>query len=127
MCEPPRRTTCGAESGAVAPDACFAEEVESADARPGRQHSAYTVCITAPVPTRFSPRQIETIDRLVAAGVGETRSEVIRRAVEHLADSVERARLGRVIADSYRTQPQTVDDDEQAMANAIAMTEAEPW
>ena len=52
---------------------------------------------------------------------------MIRRAVEHLAESVERARLGRVIADSYRTQPQTVDDDEQAMANAIAMTEAEPW
>ena len=28
---------------------------------------------------------------------------------------------------SYRAQPQTVDDDDQAMANAIAMTEAEPW
>ena len=83
--------------------------------------------MTAPVPTRFSLRQIETIDRLVAAGVGETRSEVIRRAVEHLAESVARARLGRVIADSYRTQPQTVDDDAQAMANAIAMTEVEPW
>ena len=105
----------------------FSEEVGSAHARAGRQHCAYTVCITAPVPTRFSARQIETIDRLVAAGIGENRSEVIRRAVEHLSESVERARLGRVIADSYRTQPQTVDDDEQAMANAIAMTEAEPW
>ncbi len=83
--------------------------------------------MTAPVPTRFSPRQIQTIDRLVAAGVGATRSEVIRRAVEHLAESVERARLGKVIADSYRAQPQTIDDDDQAMANAIAMTEAEPW
>ena len=83
--------------------------------------------MTVPVPTRFSPRQIETIDRLVAAGIGDTRSEVIRRAVEHLAESVERARLGRVISDSYRAQPQTVDDDSQAMANAIAMTEAEPW
>ena len=83
--------------------------------------------MTAPVPTRFTPRQIETIDSLVAAGIGETRSEVIRRAVDHLADSVERARLGKAIADSYRAQPQTVDDDNQAMANAIAMTEAEPW
>ena len=83
--------------------------------------------MTTPVPTRFSPRQIQTIDRLVAAGVGATRSEVIRRAVEHLAESVERARLGKVIADSYRAQPQTIDDGEQAMANAIAMTEAEPW
>ena len=87
----------------------------------------YTVCMTSAVPTRFSSRQIETIDRLVAAGVGDTRSAVIRRAVEHLAESVERARIGRSIADSYRAQPQTVDDDAQAMANAIAMTEAEPW
>ena len=52
---------------------------------------------------------------------------MIRLAVEHLAESVERARIGKAIADSYRAQPQTVDDDAQAMANAIAMTEAEPW
>ena len=83
--------------------------------------------MTVAVPTRFSSRQIETIDRLVAAGIGDTRSAVIRRAVEHLAESVERARIGESIADSYRAQPQTADDDAQAMANAIAMTEAEPW
>lgn len=83
--------------------------------------------MTTAVPTRFSRRQIETIDRLVVAGLGESRSAVIRRAVDHLAESVERARIGRAIADSYRTQPQTVDDNAQAMANAIAMTEAEPW
>lgn len=93
------------------------------DARP----APYTVCMTVAVPTRFSSRQIETIDRLVAAGIGDTRSAVIRRAVEHLAESVERARIGESIADSYRAQPQTADDDAQAMANAIAMTEAEPW
>ena len=60
-------------------------------------------------------------------GAGKTRSEVIRRAVDHLADSVERARIGTVIAASYRAQPQTANDDAEAMANAIAMTEAEPW
>ena len=83
--------------------------------------------MTHAVPTRFSPEQIETIDRLVAEGAGKTRSEVIRRAVDHLADSVERARIGTVIAASYRAQPQTANDDAEAMANAIAMTEAEPW
>ena len=83
--------------------------------------------MTTAVPTRFSRRQIETIDRLVADGVGETRSAVIRRAVDHLAESVERSRIGRMIAASYRAQPQTADDDAQAMANAVAMIEAEPW
>lgn len=89
--------------------------------------NVYTVCMTTAVPTRFNRNQIETIDRLVAEGVGETRSAVIRRAVDHLAESVERSRVGRLIADSYRAQPQTADEDAQAMANAIAMTEAEPW
>ncbi len=87
----------------------------------------YIDCMTAAVPTRFSERQIETIDRLVTEGIGDSRSAVIRRAVDHLAESVERSRVGRMIADSYRELPQTADDDAQAMANAIAMTDAEPW
>ena len=70
---------------------------------------------------------MQTLDRLVAEGVGETRSEVIRRAVDHLAESVERDRVGQMIADSYRRQPQSAEEDAMAMANAIAMVEAEPW
>ena len=83
--------------------------------------------MTQAVPTRFNARQMQTLDRLVAEGVGETRSEVIRRAVEHLAESLERARAGRRIASSYREQPQSAEEDAMAMANAIAMVEAEPW
>ncbi|MDE0269099.1 MAG: ribbon-helix-helix protein, CopG family [Acidimicrobiaceae bacterium] len=83
--------------------------------------------MTIAVHTRFSSSQIETLDRLVAEGVGKTRSAVVRRAVEHLAESVEHSRAGGLIADSYRERPQTADDDAQAMTNAIAMTEAEPW
>jgi hypothetical protein len=44
-----------------------------------------------------------------------------------LADAVGRARWGEAIIQSYRAQPQTVEDDELTMASAIAMTEAEPW
>lgn len=83
--------------------------------------------MTTPVPTRFSDAELELIDRLVAEGVGDSRSAVIRRGVLHLADSVRRARIGATIAESYRQHPQTRDDDELAMASAIALTEAEPW
>ena len=38
---------------------------------------------------------------------------------------VERDRVGQTIADSYRRQPQSPEED--AMANAVAMVEAEPW
>ena len=83
--------------------------------------------MTTPVPTRFSDEEIELIDELVDSGVGESRSAVIRQGVHHLADAVRRARTGAAIADSYRRQPQGGDDDELAMANALALTEAEPW
>jgi len=67
------------------------------------------------------------IDELVAEGIGETRSAVIRRGVLQLAESVRRGQVGAVIAESYRRHPQSLDDDELAMASAIALTEAEPW
>lgn len=67
------------------------------------------------------------IDQLVDDGVAENRSAVIRRSVHHLADAVERARIGESIAASYRDRPQSADDHEVALANAMAMTEAEPW
>ncbi len=83
--------------------------------------------MTTPVPTRFSDDDLAIIDELVREGVGENRSAVIRQSVRHLADSVRRANVGRAIAESYQRHPQTVDDDELAMASAIALTEAEPW
>ena len=83
--------------------------------------------MTTPVPTRFSDEELALIDELVEKGIGESRSAVIRRGVHDLAESVRRLRLGAAIADSYRTSPQTPEDDELAMGSAMAMTEAEPW
>ncbi|WP_420637456.1 ribbon-helix-helix domain-containing protein [Candidatus Poriferisocius sp.] len=82
---------------------------------------------TVPIPVRFEEKQVQAIDRLVDEGVGETRSEVIRRAVERLEDTVRRARIEQEIIDSYREQPQSPDEDAAAMAAAIALIEAEPW
>ncbi len=83
--------------------------------------------MTTPVPTRFSDDELALIDELVASGIADSRSAVIRRGVHHLADSVRRQRVGVSIAESYRQQPQTAEDDELAMASAIALTEAESW
>ncbi len=83
--------------------------------------------MTTPVPTRFTDEELALIDELVNEGVGETRSAVIRQGIHDLAESVRRSRVGATIADSYRTVPQAPEDDELAMASAVAMTEAEPW
>jgi Arc/MetJ-type ribon-helix-helix transcriptional regulator len=83
--------------------------------------------MTTPVPTRFTDDELALIDELVSEGIGDSRSAVIRRGVHLLADSARRARVATSITRSYREHPQTADDDELAMACAIAMTEAEPW
>ncbi|MGH9066979.1 MAG: hypothetical protein ACRD0J_05765 [Acidimicrobiales bacterium] len=83
--------------------------------------------MTSPIPTRFSPEEIELLDELVSAGVGDNRSAVIRLAVVRLADTVRRAERGASIAASYREVPQSPEDDALALANAVAMTEAQPW
>ena len=79
------------------------------------------------MPTRFSPEEIKLLDELVSAGVGETRSAVVRQAVVRLADAVRRAETGAAIASSYQAIPQSAEDDDLALANAMALTEAEPW
>ncbi len=83
--------------------------------------------MTIAVPTRFTEDEVALIDDLVARGIAESRSAVIRRGVHHLAESIHRASVGASIAASYREHPQTREDDELAMASAMAMTEAEPW
>jgi Arc/MetJ-type ribon-helix-helix transcriptional regulator len=83
--------------------------------------------MTTPVPTRFTDEELALIDELVTKGIGDSRSAVIRRGIHHLADAIHRAQIGAAIAESYREHPQGAEDDALAMANAIAMTEAEPW
>lgn len=83
--------------------------------------------MTTPVPTRFTADELALLDELVEAGLGDSRSAVIRRSVHHLAEAVRRAGVGRAIAESYEQHPQSAEDDELAMASAIALTEAEPW
>jgi Arc/MetJ-type ribon-helix-helix transcriptional regulator len=83
--------------------------------------------MTTPVPTRFTQQELALIDELVRKGIGDNRSAVIRKGVHDLAESVRRSQIGTSIARSYQTNPQTPEDDELAMASAIAMTEAESW
>jgi Arc/MetJ-type ribon-helix-helix transcriptional regulator len=82
---------------------------------------------TVQVPTRFDNSQLVRLDQLVAEGLADSRSEVIRLAVDALHDAHRRRVLGQTIADAYRLKPQTDSEDAWAMANAIALTEAESW
>ena len=76
---------------------------------------------------RFSDKELSVLDRLVSEGIGTSREDVIRQAVGWCDDALRRHRVGKAIEDHYLRHPQTGADHAQAMANAIALTEAEPW
>lgn len=82
---------------------------------------------TTQVPTRFDDAELAVLDALVADGVARSRSEMIRLAVEQFHEAHRRRKIGERIVDAYRLIPQTDSDYEWAMANAMALTEAESW
>jgi Arc/MetJ-type ribon-helix-helix transcriptional regulator len=92
-----------------------------------RGASWYTSRVTIQVPTRFRNTEVQALDELVADGVADSRSEVIRLAVARLSERHRRAKVGAAIVAAYRAEPQTAEEDAWALANAIALTEAEPW
>jgi predicted nuclease of restriction endonuclease-like (RecB) superfamily/Arc/MetJ-type ribon-helix-helix transcriptional regulator len=118
----PTRTVC---PGFGASDA--RDRVESALVGPWWRAAWYTQCMTIQVPTRFRETEVQALDELVADGVADSRSEVIRLAVARLAERHRRAKVGAAIVAAYRAEPQTAEEDAWALANAIALTEAEPW
>lgn len=87
----------------------------------------YTNRMTRPIPTRFTDEEIHLIDELVAAGMGENRSDVVRRAVRQLVEERRKIDDAKRIVDSYRARPQSRYDVVSARANAEAMVDAEPW
>ena len=76
---------------------------------------------------RFNDEELSVIDRLVSEGIGTSREDVVRQAVGWYDDALRRHRVGKAIEDHYLRHPQTEADHAQAMANAIALTEAESW
>ena len=83
--------------------------------------------MVTPVLVRFSKKQIEAIDRLVAEGVGEPRSEVICRAVESLDEAICRVRANLEIEQSKRQRPQLEPEEIPAKAVEIALAGPERW
>ena len=77
-----------------------------------------------PVLVRFSKKQVEAIDLLVAEGVGESRPEVIRLAVESLDEAICRTRANLEIE---HQRPERGPEEIPAMAVEIALAGRERW
>lgn len=80
------------------------------------------------IPIEFCDEQIKAIDCLVEEEVGETRPEVIRRALERLDKAVRRSRcIEEEIAELERQPPETEAEIAAGFAVAKALIQAEPW
>lgn len=77
--------------------------------------------------TRVDDALVAEIDRLVAEGAVESRSDAVRVALRELVDRRRRAAVGAAIAAEYRARPQTPGEVGWADAATVAMIGEEPW
>ena len=77
--------------------------------------------------TRVDPTLVRAIDELIAQGAYETRSEVVRIALERLLDRHRRDAIGRQIVEGYQRMPQTDEELAGVDEAAVAMILEEPW
>jgi len=77
--------------------------------------------------TRIDTDLAKDVDRLVAEGVVESRSDAVRKGLQTLIEQTRRSRTAEAIISGYTRHPQT--DDEVAWADqaTVQMIGDEPW
>ncbi len=77
--------------------------------------------------TRLDERLLAEVDRLVADGVVDNRSEAVRLGLERLVDRHRRQRVGAAIVEAYRRRPQTDQELAGLDEGTRALIGEEPW
>ena len=77
--------------------------------------------------TRIDPELAESIDRLVAEGVVESRSDAVRKGLRVLIEQTRRRGIADAIVAGYQRQPQTEDEVAWADTATVQMIADEPW
>jgi len=87
----------------------------------------YALCMSRQIAVRIPDQLVLELDALVDAGGFESRADAVRRALEALVDLERRRQTGEAIARGYRRAPQSDEELDAAMANALRSIEEEPW
>jgi metal-responsive CopG/Arc/MetJ family transcriptional regulator len=77
--------------------------------------------------TRVDDRLLADVDQLLCEGVGSTRSDVVRLALEALVERHRREQAGRAIVDGYRRAPQSEKELAGLDEATRSLIEEEPW
>lgn len=77
--------------------------------------------------TRIDTDLAESIDRLIAEGVVESRSDAVRKGLRALIEETRRRRTADAIIAGYTRHPQTDDEVPWADEATVRMIADEPW
>lgn len=77
--------------------------------------------------TRLDDRLVAEVDAMVADGAVANRSEAVRIGLEKLVDQHRRQRVGALIAEGYRRQPQCAGELGGLDEATLALIQEEPW
>jgi len=77
--------------------------------------------------TRIDSDLAKDIDRLVAEGVVESRSDAVRKGLRALIEQTRRLRTAEAIISGYTMHPQTEDEVAWADRATVQMIADEPW
>ncbi len=77
--------------------------------------------------TRLDDRTVAEVDRLVAEGAVDSRSDAVRQGLALLLDGHRRQQIAASIVAGYEAQPQTEEEVSWAEQAAVKMIADEPW
>jgi Arc/MetJ-type ribon-helix-helix transcriptional regulator len=86
-----------------------------------------TSVATEQIAVRLPVPLLEELDRLVAAGVYESRAAAVRAGIETLAELQERRRIDEKLVEGYGRIPVTDAEMRSAYLSARASIAEEPW
>ncbi len=76
---------------------------------------------------RFADEDVRMLDDMVAAGVGASRTEIVRLALARFVGDERRRQAAAAEAAMWAEFPETLDELERSRANAITYCAAEDW
>lgn len=77
--------------------------------------------------TRIDDELAGLVDKLIAEGVVESRSDAVRRGLHVLIDQHDRRRTAEAIISGYQSHPQTAEEVGWADIATVRMIGEEPW
>lgn len=83
--------------------------------------------MTAQIAVKLPDEMLAAVDRLVDESHFESRSDVVRRALQRIIDEASSRAIDTAFEHGFARHPETADEMRRATRRAIASIDDEPW